>query len=124
MRLALICSASRSVSLLCCFSGLVFGWVCRYKSNFFNFRSYLSFPFSSLQLLYQYTRRKVCLLFSVALPSYFPIQKLEKIFPNKSSELTVPVISARLIWACFRSSATSSPALLPVNWFKALATNS
>ena len=39
----------------------------------------------------------VMVLFSVVLPSYFPIQKLEKIFPNRSSELIVPVISARLI---------------------------
>lgn len=44
------------------------------------------------------------------LECYLPIQKLEKIFPSKSSEVNCPVISARLICACLKSSATSSPA--------------
>jgi hypothetical protein len=39
----------------------------------------------------------VCMLFSVVLPLHFPMQKLENIFPSKSSEVTIPVISARLI---------------------------
>ena len=52
----------------------------------------------------------VGLLFSFVLLLHFPMQKLENIFPSKSSELTVPVISARFICACLKSSATNSPA--------------
>ncbi len=64
----------------------------------------------------------VRLLFSFVLLVHFPIQKLENIFPSKSSEVTIPVISARLICACLKSSATNSPAWLTCNWFNALAT--
>ena len=51
-----------------------------------------------------------CRLIYVVLPLYFPIQKLPKISPNRSSEVNSPVISDRLVWACLRSSATSSGA--------------
>lgn len=44
-----------------------------------------------------------------ALP-YFPMQKLEKIRPSRSSVVTSPVISPRACWAPRSSSATSSPA--------------
>jgi len=53
---------------------------------------------------------------------YFPIQKLENIRPNKSSELNWPVISARWFWASLKSSATNSPARLVCSCFKALST--
>lgn len=41
---------------------------------------------------------------------YFPMQKLAKIFPSKSSLLNSPVISASAFWTCSSSSANSSPA--------------
>src|SRR5690554_5887653 len=44
---------------------------------------------------------------------YLPIQKLEKMRPNKSSEVNSPVISLRAFWAWRKSSARSSPAAAP-----------
>lgn len=46
---------------------------------------------------------------------YLPMQKLEKIRPNKSSELKAPVISPRDCCAWRRSSASNSPAPAKVN---------
>lgn len=45
---------------------------------------------------------------------YLPMQKLEKIRPSKASELTFPVISPKLLCIKCSSSATNSPALLPL----------
>ena len=41
--------------------------------------------------------------------NYFPIQKLEKIFPNNSSLVTSPVISPKWYKACLISIASKSP---------------
>jgi hypothetical protein len=38
--------------------------------------------------------------------TYFPIQKLENILPNKSSEVNSPVISLSACWARRNSSAS------------------
>ncbi len=68
-----------------------------------------------------------CFAFSNFLNSvtaYLPIQKLENIFPSKSSELICPVISDRLFCASLKSSATSSPARLVCSWVRALLTDS
>jgi len=42
--------------------------------------------------------------------TYFPIQKLEKILPNKSSEENSPVMSLNASCASRKSSASNSPA--------------
>src|SRR3990167_2059614 len=55
----------------------------------------------------KYVRAENSLLYSL----YFPIQKLEKIRPNKSSAVNSPVISERESDACRKSSATNSLAL-------------
>jgi hypothetical protein len=51
--------------------------------------------------------------------AYFPMQKLAKIRPSRSSLVKSPVISARASWASRSSSATSSPAWRSVSWRRA-----
>ena len=55
--------------------------------------------------------------------AYFPMQKLAKISPNRSSAETRPTIAPRWSWASRRSSATSSP-WLPARRSRAAASAS
>ena len=50
---------------------------------------------------------------------YLPMQKVEKMWPSRSSLLVAPVILPRASWARRRSSASSSPLRAPCSWARA-----